>query len=159
MNKQQIISIIRKHLSDQLCIVVLEGFDASILCLLKDELLDKNILNEEGLIDLKRINPAEIMLEIMSMQSSHFMTMESMIALSLSFSNFDILGKHFCLLRNNLLDMYDNPTTCDIPDFELSSFQQLGENEIYCNYYSYCTHIKINKRFVISNRIFLYLRT
>lgn len=23
----------------------------------------------------------------------------------------------------------------------MSSFQQLGENEIYCNYYSYCVHI------------------
>lgn len=141
MNKQRIISIIKKHLSDQLCIVVLEGFDSSILCLLKDVMLDKNILNEDGLIDLEKINPAGIMLEIMSMQSSRLMTMESMIALSSSFSNFDILGKHFCLLRNNLLDMYDNPTTCDIPDFELSSFQQLGENEIYCNYYSYCVHI------------------
>lgn len=58
MNKQQIISIIKKHLSDQLCIVVLEGFDSSILCLLKDVMLDKNILNEDGLIDLEKINPA-----------------------------------------------------------------------------------------------------
>ncbi|HJB72844.1 MAG TPA: DEAD/DEAH box helicase [Candidatus Barnesiella merdigallinarum] len=140
MNKQQIISIIKKHLYQQSCIVVLQGFDSSILWLLKDELLDKNILTEGGLIDLEKINSTEIMMDVMASKSPCMMTMESMIALSSSFSSLDILRKQFCLLRNNLLKMYDNPTTYDIPDFESDSFQEVKDNEIYCNYYSYCVH-------------------
>lgn len=140
MNKQQIVTIIRSHLCQQSGIIVLQGFDSSILRLVKDELLDKNILNEDGLIDLERINPTEIMMKILAIKKSCFMTMESMIALFSSFSSLDILGCQFSLLRNNLLSMYDNPTTYDIPDFELNTFQQVCDNEIYCNYYSYCVH-------------------
>ena len=140
MNKQQIVSIIKKHLCREFDIIVLKGFDKTILCLLKDELLDKNILNEYGQIDLRLINPTEIMMKIMASKVPCMMTMESMIALSYSFSNLDILGKRFAILKNNLLNMYDNPTTCDIPDFELNSFQQVVDNEIFCNYYSYCVH-------------------
>lgn len=142
MNRQQIISIIKKHLNNQDGIIVLKGFDPSILCLLKDELLDKNILNERGLIDLEKINPTEIMMQVMAAKLPCMMTMESMIALSSSFSSLDILGKQFCLLRNNLLEMYDNPTIYNIPDFELDSFQKVKDNDIYCNYYSYCVHTK-----------------
>ena len=107
---------------------------------MKDELLDKNILTEGGLIDLEKINSTEIMMDVMASKSPCMMTMESMIALSSSFSSLDILRKQFCLLRNNLLKMYDNPTTYDIPDFESDSFQEVKDNEIYCNYYSYCVH-------------------
>lgn len=141
MNKQQIISIIKKHLCEKFDIIVLKGFDSSVLYLLKDDLLDKNILNEEGLIDLQLINPTAIMMEIMASKSTCMITMETMIALSSSFSNLDILGKQFCLLNNNMFNMFYNPTTCDIPDFELNSFQQVVDNSIYCNYYSYCAHV------------------
>lgn len=141
MTKQKIVSIIKNHLNNQSGIIVLQGFDPSILWLLRDELLDKDILNDDGLIDLEKINPTIIMMKIMESASPCMITMESMIALSSSFSSLDILGKHFCVLRNNLLKMYDNPTTCDIPDFESESFQDVRDNEIYCNYYSYCVHI------------------
>ncbi len=142
MNKQQIVSIIKTLLYQQSGIIVLQGFENTVLWLLKDELVDKDILTESGLIDLDRINPTAIMMGIMATKTPCLMTMESMIALSSSFSSLDILGKQFCILKNNLLNMYDNPTTYNIPDFESESFQNIKNNEIYCNYYSYCTHTR-----------------
>lgn len=146
MNKQQIISIIKQHFYQQSCILVLQGFDTSILRLLKDELLDKNILDQDGRINLELINPNEIMMEILNVKAPCMMTIESMIALNSSFSSLDILGKQFCLLKNNLLNMYDNTTTCDIPDFESEAFQQVDDNEIFCNYFSYCVHVGDRQR-------------
>lgn len=122
-------------------VIVLHGFDASIIKCLRKDFLDNEAINSDGRIELEKINPTAIMMKIMSSTTTSYLTMESMIAFSSSFTNLDILGKKITILDNNLLNRYINPTTSDIPDFESRDFQNDNKNEVYCNFYSYCEHV------------------
>jgi ATP-dependent DNA helicase RecQ len=100
-----------------------------------------------GYIDLAQIKAISVLSKIMESEKPCYIMMESMIALTNMFRSLDEAGITFCIINNNLLNRYINPTNLDIPDFESSDFQEEEKNNIYAPYYSYCEHIG-NKQWI-----------
>ena len=136
-----------QDISNNVDIVVLKGFSASdIRSNSVFPLLLTNILTSDNKIDLECINSNEILRTIIELPANPrkpvLMLYEPFLLFISSFNNIDILNKSFCILDNNLLNCYENPTTCDIPDFDSDEFQSIeNESQIYAPYYSFCEHI------------------
>lgn len=135
-----------KHIIENECqqydLVVLKGFSPIILNELANDfsMLDDYIL-ENGRIVLENINESRFMLSILSYSASKkaICSCESLIKMCTQIAGLDILQKKICVLENNMLELYPNPTTTDIPDFDSDDFMDTdGETALYCAFYSFC---------------------
>lgn len=140
-----------KNIGQDYDVIVLKGFSVQLLEELSSEyhLLDNNVI-VDGKIHLEGINSAQTLYTVLqpTQGKKQIMTIESFLNIIANMRNISMFGKSFCVLTNNLLKYYENPTDISIPDFESKSFQESNdENAIYGLYYSYCTHIN-NKEYV-----------
>ena len=123
-------------------IVVLKGFSPSLIEGLGKEfsLLDDYVI-EKGKIILENINENRLMLSILSSSSSKqsICTIESFVKLCTQITGLGVLQKKICVLENNMLELYPNPTNTDIPDFDSADFEDTeGETSLYSAFYSFC---------------------
>lgn len=123
-------------------IVVLKGFSPIIIQELGREfaLMDDYII-EDGKIILENVNENHLMLSFINYNGGKkaICTCESFIKLCTSVSGLDIFNRKICVLENNLLELYPNPTNHDIPDFDSADFEDTdNETMLYSAFYSYC---------------------
>lgn len=123
-------------------IVVLKGFSPDLIEGLGHyySLLDDYVI-ENGKIILENINENRLMLSILSAGSDKLSicTIESFIKLCTQVTGLGVLQKKICVLDNNMLDLYPNPTNTDIPDFDSADFENVdSETSLYCVFYSFC---------------------
>lgn len=139
-------SIFIKQLIDSSCqdydIIVLKGFSPNIILELGAEFsfLDDYVI-ENGKIELDKINESGLMLSIISYNSSRkaICTCESLIKMCTQITGLDIIQKKICVLDNNMLELYPNPTTTDIPDFDSEDFMDTdNDTSLYSVFYSFC---------------------
>lgn len=141
MNATQIANIIKSRCVEKL-IYVLRGIPTNAMVELGEALLDRDFIIDNNRLDLTQIKRFVVLNKVLSCQKLPcFITMESMIALNNTIKNIDEIGKPFCIVNNNCLVRYKNPSNFNIPDFETSEFQTESSNEVYCQFYSYCEHI------------------
>lgn len=135
-----------KNIIDNECqeydIVVLKGFSPSIIIELARDfsVLDGYVI-ENGKIVLENINENRFMLSIISYndQKKAVCTCESLIKMCTQIAGLDILQKKICVLDNNMLELYPNPTTTNIPDFDSDDFMDTDdETSLYSAFYSFC---------------------
>jgi len=122
-------------------IIVLKGFSPEIIAELGSDysLLDDYVI-ENGKIVLENINENKLMMSIITSSGSYLSicTIESFIKMCIHIPGLDILGKKICVLDNNMLNLYPNPTNTNIPDFDSSDFEDTdGETALYCAFYSF----------------------
>ena len=129
-------------------VIVLKGFAIKDVLKLANDLplLDSYIL-EDTRIDLSKLQPLQLLQELMKNRKGPcIMTYESFLDLTLMMRDLSAFGKTFYILKNNLLQRYENPTTESIPDFDSSDFQNnFSTNPNFSKYYSYCIHIDNNQ--------------
>lgn len=123
-------------------IIVLKGFSPSLIEGLGKEfpLLDDYVI-EKGKIMLENINENRLMLSILSSSSSKqsICTIESFVKLCTQITGLGVLQKKICVLENNMLELYPNPTDTDIPDFDSADFEDTeSETALYSAFYSFC---------------------
>lgn len=123
-------------------LIVLKGFSPTLLLELSDEftLLDDYIFESEKIV-LKNINESRLMLSIISYSASKktICTCESFIKMCTQITGLEILNKKICVLDNNLLELYPNPSNTDLPDFDSNEFEDTdNETALYSAFYSYC---------------------
>lgn len=125
-------------------IVVLKGFANNLVIELGRiyNLLDYSIF-EDYRICLEKINNSQFLMDVINYNGSRvaICTYESFIGLCSKFQSIEILNKKFCVLENNLFDLYQNPTNASIPDFDSKQFEEIeSTSPIYSLFYSYCVH-------------------
>lgn len=123
-------------------IVVLKGFSPDLIEGLGQyyPLLDDYVI-ENGKIILENINENRLMLSVLSASSSDLSicTIESFIKLCTQITGLGVLQKKICVLDNNMLDLYPNPSNADIPDFDSADFEDTdNETSLYSAFYSFC---------------------
>lgn len=123
-------------------IIVMKGFSPDLIIGLSANytLIDDYVI-ENGKLILENINEHRLLTSILSANSAHpsLCTIESFIKFCVSFNSLDILKKKICVLDNNMLNLYPNPTNVDIPDFDSTDFEDTeNETSLYCAFYSYC---------------------
>lgn len=123
-------------------IIVLKGFSPKLILELgaNFSLLDNYIFKNER-IALNLINETRLMLTMVGYKSSRkaICTCESLIKMCTQITGLDILQKKICVLENNFLELYPNPTTTSIPDFDSEDFMDTeGETCLYSAFYSFC---------------------
>ena len=123
-------------------IVVLKGFSPELIEGLGKSytLLDDYVI-ECGKIKLENINENRLMLSIISSDKSKqsICTIESFIKLCTQITGLGVLQKRICVLDNNMLELYPNPTDADIPDFDSADFEDTeNETALYSAFYSFC---------------------
>lgn len=137
-------------LCEEPTIVALKGFPVKTILELRNEftILDDYVYNGE-FIDLGQVNCMKLFQLIMAgIQNTCIISYESFLNFSKQFNNLEVLGKKFCVIHNNLLTNYPNPTNIDILDYDSPEFQDAGSpNEPYMEYYSFCRH-KDGKQYV-----------
>lgn len=141
MTSEFIKNIIEKE-CQQFDIVILKGFSPIIMReLTKDfSMLDDYILENDKIV-LENINESRFMLSLLSYNASRkaIGSCESLIKMCTQIAGLDILQKKICVLENNMLELYPNPTTTDIPDFDSDDFMDTdGDTALYCAFYSFC---------------------
>ena len=108
-------------------IIALKGFSPNLIEGLGREfpLLDDYVI-EKGKIVLENINENRLMLSILSSDSSKqsICTIESFIKLCTQITGLGVLQKKICVLENNMLELYPNPTNTDIPDFDSALYNR-----------------------------------
>lgn len=121
-------------------LIVLKGFSPDLIVGLgKDYLLLDDYAIENGKIVLENINENRLMLSIIQSTSCSLCTIESFIKMCVQIPGLDILGKKICVLDNNMLNLYPNPSNTDIPDFDSFDFEDTDrETALYCAFYSFC---------------------
>lgn len=125
-------------------VIILKGFSVPLIKELSSEyqLLDENIFSNDK-IHLEGINSSQTLYSVLQpiQGKKQIMTIESFLNIIANMRNISMFGKRFCVLTNNLLRYYENPSDINIPDFESNSFQEaITENSIFGLYYSYCIH-------------------
>ncbi len=123
-------------------VVVLKGFSPSLIVELGKEynLLDDYCI-QDGKIVLESINENRLMLSIVTYSDTKqaICTIESFIKMCTQIAGLDILNKSICVLDNNLLELYPNPSNADIPDFDSNDFEDTdSDTAIYSAFYAYC---------------------
>ncbi len=122
-------------------IIVLKGFSPDLIEDLGHyySLLDEYVI-EKGKVILENINENRLMLSILSASANiSICTIESFIKLCTQITGLEVLQKRFCVLDNNMLDLYPNPTNTEIPDFDSADFEDTeGETSLYSAFYSFC---------------------
>lgn len=135
-----------KHIINNDCqdydLVVLKGFSPElIMSLSKDfSLLDDYVI-QGGRIVLENVNESRLMLAIISYngEKKTICTCESLIKMCTQIAGLDILQKNICVLDNNMLELYPNPTTTEIPDFDSDDFMDTdSDTALYSAFYSFC---------------------
>ena len=134
-------NIIEKECHDY-DIVILKGFSPELITGIGNyfKLLDDYII-ENGKIILENINENRLMMSILTSEQSvlSVCTIESFIKLCTQITGLGVLNKKICVLDNNMLELYPNPTTADIPDFDSADFEDTeGEASLYSAIYSFC---------------------
>ena len=127
-------------------VVVLKGFANNLVIELRKtyNLLDYSIF-EDYQICLDKINNSQFLMDVINYNGSKIAicTYESFLALCSKFQSIEILNKKFCVLENNLFELYPNPTGISIPDFDSKQFEEVeGTSPIYSLFYSYCIHVE-----------------
>ena len=123
-------------------LIVLKGFSPKLILELGDhfELIDNFCIENEKII-LENINENRLMLSIITNNSKQkkICTCESFIKLCTQITGLDILGKKICILDNNLLELYPNPSNAEIPDFDSNDFEDTeNQTVLYSAFYAYC---------------------
>jgi len=120
-------------------LIVLKGFSPDLILELgKDYPLLDDYAIENGKIVLENINENRLMLSIIQSTHCSLCTIESFIKMCVQIPGLDILGKKICVLDNNMLNLYPNPSNTDIPDFDSSDFEDTdSETALYCAFYSF----------------------
>lgn len=135
-----------KHIIDnnfqQYDLVVLKGFAPKIIIELSKfyNLLDDYIIEDDKIL-LEKINESRMMLSIIGLtgDTKAICTCESLIKMCTQIAGLDILQKKICVLDNNMLELYPNPTTIDIPDFDSDDFMDTdSDSALYSAFYSFC---------------------
>lgn len=135
-----------KNVIDNECkdydIVVLKGFEPSLIVELGEHfsLLDDYVIVNNK-IELANINGNRLMLSFISQNNGNIniCTCESFIKMCTQITGLDILQKKFCVLDNNMLELYPNPSSTDIPDFDSDDFMDTeNDSSIYSAFYSFC---------------------
>lgn len=122
-------------------IVVLKGFSPDLIEGLGSyySLLDDYVI-EDGKIVLENVNENRLMISILSSGSDKLAicTIESFIKLCTQITGLSVLQKKICVLDNNMLDLYPNPSNADIPDFDSADFEDTdSESNLYSVFYSF----------------------
>lgn len=106
-------------------IVVLKGISPDLIEGLGNyySLLDDYVI-ENGKIVLENVNENRLMISILSTGSDKLAicTIESFVKLCTQITGLSVLQKKICVLDNNMLDLYPNPSNADIPDFDECRF-------------------------------------
>ena len=123
-------------------IIVLKGFSPDLIKGLGHyyPLLDDYVI-EDGKIILEKIDKRKIFQSFLSADRStiSICTIESFIRLCTYISNMEIFDIRICVLDNNMLDLYPNPTNTNIPDFDSAEFEDTeSDTALYSIFYSYC---------------------
>lgn len=123
-------------------VIVLKGFSPDLIIELGKDfaLLDDYIFVNEKIV-LENVNESRLMMSIISYNSSKkaICTCESLVKMCTQVAGLDILNKQFCVLDNNLLELYPNPTNTSIPDFDSEDFMDTeSDTELYSAFYSFC---------------------
>lgn len=123
-------------------IIALKGFSPDLIKGLGQyyPLLDDYVI-ENGKIVLDNINENRLMISVIQSDnaSQSICTIESFIKLCTQITGLGVLQKKICVLDNNMLDLYPNPTNTNIPDFDSSDFEDTeGETSLYSAFYSFC---------------------
>lgn len=123
-------------------VIVLKGFSPELVEGLGKyyAFLDDYVI-ENGKIHLENINENRLMLSILSSDNTNISicTVESFIKLSTQITGLGVLNKKICVLDNNMLELYPNPTNTDIPDFDSVDFEDTdSETSLYSAFYSFC---------------------
>jgi len=123
-------------------IIVLKGFSPDLIeGLGKSYSLLDDYVFEKGKIQLENINENRLMLSFLTADNSHLSicTVESFIKLCTQITGLGVLNKKICVLDNNMLELYPNPTYTDIPDFDSSEFEDVDNaTSLYSAFYSFC---------------------
>lgn len=140
-----IIEIVKK-LSKNSDVLVLKGFPFEIMSQLNSDfpILDINIY-ENGKINLQKINFLNLFLVVNQSKCQSIICYESFLDMTNNLKNLQSFNKTFCVINNNLLDRFYNPTINSIPDFDSNSFSENCGHEEFAPYYSYCQHEKGNE--------------
>lgn len=138
----QFISDIINQECQEFDLIVLKGFSPTLIIELGKEfvLLDDYCI-KDGKIVLENINESQLMLSLISYTDSRkaICTCESFIKMCTQIAGLDILRKKICVLDNNMLEMYPNPSDLDIPDFDSNDFEDTDcENALYSAFYAFC---------------------
>lgn len=138
----QFISDIINQECQEFDLIVLKGFSPTLIIELGKEfvLLDDYCI-KDGKIVLENINESQLMLSLISYTDSRkaICTCESFIKMCTQIAGLDILRKKICVLDNNMLEMYPNPSGLDIPDFDSNDFEDTDcENALYSAFYAFC---------------------
>lgn len=131
-------------------IVVLKGFPVrDVLKLSKEFQLIDDYIIEDNLIHLNSIQSIRLIQKFIQPSTERLiLTYESFLDLTNTIRNLSSFGKKFCVLTNNLLTNYENPTSEYIPDFDGCEFQEsFNQDGLYAKFYSFCSHIH-NKQYV-----------
>lgn len=141
MNADFIKQVIEKDCSNY-DIVVLKGFAPKLIVELGKtfSLVDDYAITKDK-ITLGKINESILMTSFFKndYHSLPICTCESFINFCTFFSDLKIINKKICVLENNMLELYPNPTDSDIPDFDSEDFMNSEEsNPPYSLYYSFC---------------------
>lgn len=123
-------------------IIVLKGFSPALIIGLSEHysLLDDYVI-EDGKIQLENVNENRLMLSINLNPNENLSlcTIESFLKLSTHFADLSIFRKKICVLENNMLELYPNPTNTDIPDFDSSEFEDTdSDTSLFSAFYSFC---------------------
>ena len=145
--------LIKKRI-EELCpdadILILKKFPIKDILQLKNEypLLDDYVI-EEDKINLSNINNIKLLdLLIHADKRKYLLTYESFQDLTESVRNLAFLKKVFCVITNNLLAHFENPTSAEIPDFDNNDFQEdFSSNSLYSKHYAFCLH-EGNKEYI-----------
>ena len=123
-------------------LIVLKGFSPNLIVELGKtfDLLDGYAIVDDKIV-LENINETQLMLSIISHTSSvkALCTCESLIKMCTQITGLGILQKKICVLDNNMLELYPNPSNADIPDFDSESFMDTdNDSAFYSLFYSFC---------------------
>lgn len=134
---------------DKYDVVILKGFNVKDVLKLEShyEILDKDYFID-GKIAIDKMTQRNLTKKLMLCEGKCVMTFDTLVFLSFLYKNLDEFELSFCILENNLIGRYENPSNVTIPDFDSSEFQNSEEgNEKYCNFYSFCEQ-KNGKQYV-----------
>lgn len=131
-------------LKDQHDIFILKGFSLDLIKQLSDEFLwiDSYVANGNK-ICLEELNSQRLLMAIMTIdkETKAICTIESFIKLCNQIQGLSILGKRFCVIENNMLRLYPNPSDADLPDYDSSNLQSDNDVQPYTELYSFCETI------------------
>lgn len=143
MNSQYISDIIHRECQEY-DLIVLKGFSPTLIKELEKEfVIFDDYCIHNGKIAIQYINETRLMQSIINYKETKkaICTCESFIKMCTQITGLDILQKKICVLENNMFELYPNPTSTDIPDFDNNFFEDtICETPLYSAFYAVCVH-------------------